>query len=148
MKGLIDILPKYFYPDQKFIDFKDTINNEVMAKFIIKPDTPHFKCPIVVLINEQTISGGESWADFIKSNRLAIFIGSPTAGTNGDIYGFRLPGGIYISFTLSYTLKTNGDEFWKSPISPDIYITPTLLGIMERKDEVLERAVLYLKQGN
>jgi C-terminal processing protease CtpA/Prc len=54
---------------------------------------------VVVLIDERAISQSEHVALFLEQAAGAVFIGSPTAGANGDITNFWLPGGIFVVFT-------------------------------------------------
>ena len=69
----------------------------------------------------------------------AIIIGTPTAGANSFFVNYFIPGDI--------RLWLSGMPIERSGIQPDIVIQPTVKGLQAGKDEVLERAIKYLKTG-
>jgi len=113
----------------------------------LKSKTPHLNAKIIFLIDANAISYAESYLGIIEGYKLATFIGQPTAGTNGDINSFNLPGGYYISFTGLKVVKLNGKQFHGIGIIPDIYVNKTIKGVIEGRDEFLERAMEYIKTG-
>lgn len=93
----------------------------------------------VVLFNEFTQSYAESLASRFKEVG-AVGVGSHTAGANGDVTSFVIPGGpLYFSGVKAAVQRTG--------VLPDIPMLPTLTGIRASRDEVLERAVRYLTTG-
>ena len=76
-----------------------------------------------------------------------IFIGSPTAGANGDVTNFTLPGGLSVRFTGQEVCHADGRQLQRIGLVPQIEVRPTIEGIRENKDEVLERAIKFLKEG-
>jgi hypothetical protein len=53
----------------------------------------------VMLIDERTVSQAEHTGLFFEAANGTKFVGSPTAGANGDVTNLSAPGGIYLSFT-------------------------------------------------
>lgn len=95
---------------------------------------------LVVLFNEWTQSQAEGTAQKLKDCG-AIAIGTHTAGANGDVTNFNLPGSINLTFSgLRVTMQRTG-------IIPDIKAEPTIKGVRLGKDEVLEKAVQYLRSN-
>jgi C-terminal processing protease CtpA/Prc len=94
---------------------------------------------IVGLVHENTQSHGEVTAEaLVKSGTL---IGNHTAGANGNVVSFFVPGEIKLTFSGGATpMQGNG-------IQPDILVTPTIKGIQQGRDEILERAVKFLETG-
>jgi len=76
----------------------------------------------------------------------ATFIGSPTAGANGDVTNFSLPGGLSVSFTGHDVRHADGRQLQRVGIVPDVPVSPTLRGIREGRDEVLDRALAWLDE--
>jgi hypothetical protein len=76
-----------------------------------------------------------------------MFIGSPTAGANGDITSFVAPGGIRISFSGHDVRWADGKQLQRVGLIPDIEAHPTIVGIRAGKDEVLDRAVSFIETG-
>jgi C-terminal processing protease CtpA/Prc len=97
-----------------------------------------------MLIDERAISQAEHTGLFLEAANGTKFIGSPTAGANGDVTSFCVPGGIWISFTGQAVRHADGRQLQRVGLQPDIAVRPTLKGIRAGKDEVLERAVEYL----
>ena len=93
----------------------------------------------VVLTNGKAQSNGDHFPFIFKTVYNATVVGSPTAGAMSNFTYYNIPG--FIKLWLSW----NAIE--RSGIQPNIYIRPTIKGIQSGKDEVLERALLYLKSG-
>jgi len=102
---------------------------------------------VVVLINEEAISQAEHTCLFFEATAGATFIGSPTNGANGDVTMAILPGGITMSFTGHDVRHADGRQLQRVGIQPHILVRPTIAGIRAGRDEVLERAVSFLKTG-
>jgi len=109
--------------------------------------TPEFKNNIVVLANANTQSYAESICDTLCLNSEAVFIGSNTAGANGNVTYISLPGNLYLSFTGMVNLDKKGDSMQKVGLKPDIEVIPTLEAIKENRDELIERAVEYFRES-
>ncbi|MGA8165377.1 MAG: S41 family peptidase [Waddliaceae bacterium] len=123
-----------------------TVNATLSSNAIIEPnDKWNYKGEIVVLINEETISLAEHTCLFIEQTaRHAVFIGSPTNGANGDVTEFPLPGGIRVCFSGYDIRHADGRQLQRIGIQPDVRVEPTIAGIREGRDRVLERAVDFL----
>ena len=70
----------------------------------------------------------------------AIVIGSTTAGADGNISLFYLPGGIKTAISGTGIYYPDGTETQRIGIVPDIEVKPTVLGVKNKKDELLEKA--------
>lgn len=101
---------------------------------------------IVVLINEEAISQAEHTCLFLEATAKARFIGSPTNGANGDVTRTVLPGGIMVNFTGLEVRHADGRQLQRVGIQPDVLVRPTIAGIRQGHDEVLERAIQELKK--
>jgi C-terminal processing protease CtpA/Prc len=99
---------------------------------------------IVVLVDDRAISQSEHTCLFLAEAAGATFIGSPTAGANGDITMMRLPGGLRMSFTGQEVRHVDGRQLQQVGIQPDVVVRPTLAGLRAGKDEVLDRALAWL----
>lgn len=79
------------------------------------------------------------------SPRAKVF-GSQTAGADGNVERITLPGGnkvVYTSIGVYYPDRT---ETQGMGIVPDVKVRPTVEGIREGRDEVLEAALEYLRE--
>lgn len=106
---------------------------------------PKYDGQIVVLINEDAVSQAEHTCLFLEQVADVTFIGSPTMGANGDVTNFIIPGGLRLSFSGQGVRHADGRQLQRMGIQPDIPCQPTVAGIRQGKDEILERAITYLK---
>ncbi len=102
--------------------------------------------PIVALIDERTQSKAEDFCIYLTNARRATFVGSGTAGTDGDVTLLQLPEGGVFRFTGMRVLFDDGKRFQNIGIVPDVQATPTVQGIIEGRDEVLEKGIEALRE--
>jgi C-terminal processing protease CtpA/Prc len=107
----------------------------------LEPLLPRIAGNIVVLTDERAISYTESLMGIIEAHHLATIVGSTTAGTNGNVNLFTLPGHYCVSWTGMRVVKHDGSEHHGIGIHPNVPSLPTLEGIAQGRDEVLERAI-------
>jgi C-terminal processing protease CtpA/Prc len=100
---------------------------------------------VVVLINEEAISQSEHTCLFLEAAANATFIGSPTNGANGDVTTTILPGGITVNFTGHDVRHADGRQLQRVGIQPHVRAEPTVEGIRAGRDEVLEKAIAFLR---
>jgi C-terminal processing protease CtpA/Prc len=109
------------------------------------PDGDVYKGKVVVLINEDAISQAEHLCLFFEAATDVTFIGTPTAGANGDITYMVLPGNLTVSFSGHDVRHADGRQLQRVGIQPTIRVAPTLRGLVAGRDEILEAAVKYLQ---
>ncbi|MFA4868335.1 MAG: S41 family peptidase [Pedobacter sp.] len=131
-------VPKITYPDFEKVSYDGIGWN-------LKPSTPHISAKVIFLTGGGAISYAESYMSFIKYYQLATIVGQPTAGANGNVNRFSIPGGISISFTGMKVKQQDGSQLQGIGIQPDIFITETQKAIREGRDEYLEKALELLK---
>lgn len=105
-----------------------------------------YKGKIVILVNEASQSSSEFHAMAYRALDNAIVLGSTTAGADGNVSPIYLPGGIFTYISGIGVYYPDGGETQRIGIVPDIEVKPTLKGIKEGRDEVLERAVEILNK--
>jgi C-terminal processing protease CtpA/Prc len=121
------------------------------VKFVqyAEPDFPSpswkYRGKVVVLIDERAISQAEHTCLFIEAMTHAKFVGTPTNGANGDVTSVVLPGDIRAHFTGHDVRHADGRQLQRLGIQPDIRAEPSIEGIRNGRDEVLEAAVNYLR---
>ena len=107
-----------------------------------------YKGKVVMLIDENAISQSEHTCLFFEAARPDItFIGTPTAGADGDVTNLILPGNIKVSFSGHSVRHADGRQLQRVGIQPTIKVTPTFKGLTEGKDEILEAAVKFLQSN-
>ena len=112
---------------------------------IPQSEGPWYRGKTVMLIDERTLSQAEHTGLFFKAANNTTFIGSPTGGANGDVTNFVIPGGVTIGFTGQAVMHPDGRQLQRIGLVPEIEVRPTIRGIQDGRDEVLERAIEYLE---
>ena len=105
-----------------------------------------YRGPTVMLIDERTQSAAEHLGLFLKAANRTTFVGSRTAGANGNAGPFRLPGDIAVSFSRMGVTHADGRQLQRVGLTPDVEVAPTREGLRAGKDEVLEAAIRYLNE--
>lgn len=106
-----------------------------------KTNPEYYRGKIVVLINEMSQSQSEYTTMAFRSAPNVTVIGSTTAGADGDISRITLPGGLQTAFSGLGVYYPDGRETQRVGIIPDIEVNPTIKGIREGRDEVLDKAI-------
>ena len=106
----------------------------------------YYKGNVVILVNEVTQSQAETTVMMLKQHPKAKVIGGYTSGANGDVISFNIAG-LKTCFTGLGAYYPDGRETQRIGIIPDIIVRPTVKGIQQGKDEIMERALEYLKSG-
>ena len=105
------------------------------------PQTPHLTAKVAFLTDGGAISYAESCMGIVEHYQLGAIVGEPTAGTNGNVNPFSLPGGYRLSWTGMQVLKHDGSRHHGVGILPTVPVSRTLSGIAAGRDEILERAM-------
>jgi C-terminal processing protease CtpA/Prc len=96
----------------------------------------------VVMIDEGTQSQAEhTTLGIVSALPGTRVVGSPSAGANGDVSNFVLPGNITVYFSGHDVRWPDGRQLQRVGITPDVLVRPTVRGIRAGRDEVLEAAV-------
>jgi C-terminal processing protease CtpA/Prc len=106
-----------------------------------KENSNYYKGKVVILINEITQSQAEYTTMALRTAPRATVIGSTTAGADGNVSQFFLPGGISTMISGIGVYYPDGRETQRVGIIPQIVVKPTVKGIAEGRDEVLEKAL-------
>ena len=106
-----------------------------------------YKGKVIVLVNANTQSAGEFRTMRLQAAADATVIGSQTAGADGAIREAVFPGGYVGVFTGDGIKYPDGRQTQRIGIRVDIEVTPTIAGLKAGKDEVLLRALEFIKKG-
>ena len=107
----------------------------------VEPLEPRLKGKIAFLTDGRAISYAETCMGIIENYKLAAIVGGPTAGTNGNINPFQLPGGYRLVWTGMKVLKHDGSRHHGVGIQPTVPVARTLKGVQAGRDEVLEKGI-------
>lgn len=101
----------------------------------------YYKGKIIILVNSQTMSQSETYSLALAALPNSMTVGSQTAGANGDMVSFSVPGGYEITFSSVGIYDRNMGKLQRVGVRIDETVKPTIKGIREGRDEILERAI-------
>jgi len=131
--------PDYDYPGiVKYIP-------PLKAGKVLNPE--YYQGKIIILVNSETMSRAEFTAMAIKQAENVIIIGTQTAAADGDVSILPLPGAMYSYFSGLGVYHPDGKITQRIGIKPDIEVTPTLEGVLNERDEYIDRAMEYILSG-
>ncbi len=110
-------------------------------KDVSPAQTPYYSGKIVVLVDELSQSNAEYQTMAFQAGANTIVMGSQTAGADGNVAPFTLPGNVRAMFTGIGVFYPDKSQTQQIGIVPDIEVKPTIEGIKARRDEVLEAAL-------
>lgn len=103
---------------------------------------------VILLVDESSVSHAEYSAMGLQAATQTITIGNTTAGKDGDLTYFTLPGGLLTRFTGWGISYPDGTVTQRKGIKIDINVRPTIKGLQEGRDEILEAALNYIRRPN
>lgn len=106
-----------------------------------KSNNDYYRGKVVIIVNEVTQSQAEYTAMALRVAPGATVVGSTTAGADGNVSEIILPGGIRTMISGIGVYNPDGKETQRVGIIPDIEVKPTIKGILEGRDELLEKAI-------
>jgi hypothetical protein len=127
-------IPVVTRPDRKELSFE-------LTYWIIQPESPRLRAKVAFMTDGRAVSAAETTMGIIEHYKVGPIVGGPTAGTNGNVNPFILPGGYRISWTGMKVLKHDGSQHHGVGILPTVPCSRTIKGVIAGRDEVLERAL-------
>ena len=107
----------------------------------LRPKAPFYSGRVVILVDESSISRAEFTAMAYQSAPGAVVVGSTTAGADGNVSSIPLPGNhrSYLSgIGIFYPDRTPTQ---RTGVAIDVVCVPTIEGVRDGRDELLEEAV-------
>lgn len=142
--------PKYFArfsePSIQYPGLFTNKNQAMIGNSNWSSNTEHYKGKVIIIVNETTQSQAEYTTMAFRASNKAIVIGSTTAGADGNVSQFSLPGGITTWISGLGVYYPDGRETQRVGIIPDKIVKPTIKGIKEGRDELLEEAIKLINQ--
>lgn len=107
----------------------------------VTPSATHYAGKIVVLVDEVTQSNAEYTTMAFRASPQTVVVGSTTAGADGNVSAIPFPGGFRGMISGIGVFYPDGKPTQQVGIVPDIKVRPTIEGIRDGRDEVLEEGV-------
>lgn len=150
---LVFVLTPYLLPETtEFVKFSKT-GYQSLGDFMYSPtlkvgqaNPDYYKGKVAILVNQHTQSSAEYHTMAYRTAPKASVFGSQTAGADGNVSFFQLPGGLTSSISGIGVYYPDGTETQRIGIVPDVEVKPTISGIRAGRDEVMEAALKYLDE--
>ncbi len=107
----------------------------------VKPALPRLRGRVAFLTDERAMSYSETLLAMVQGAGLAEIVGSPTAGSNGNASLLPLPGGYAVQWTGLKVINHDGSDLAGQGVQPTLPVAPTVAGVRQGRDEVLETAI-------
>lgn len=146
------LLGSYFVStDTPFVKFTK-FNKNNPGEFIfteaveIPKEDVTYKGKLIVLVNEISQSQAEYTAMAFRAGDHTLVVGSTTAGADGDVSSICLPGGLFTRISGVGIYYPDGTETQRVGIIPDVIMKPSIEGIKQGRDELLEKAIEIMNE--
>ena len=138
IKGPISKVMQSIYPNQENVTFME-LQNEII------PSEPIIRGEVVFLSYAGSISHPEYILGHIKDNGIGEIVGQPTAGADGNVRDFSIPGNIVEKFTGLEVLNADGSQTHLIGIEPTVPIERTIEAVRNGEDEYITKALELIK---
>ncbi len=105
-----------------------------------------YKGKVILLVNEKSQSHAEFTTMCLQTGDNVTTIGSQTSGADGNISIIEMVGGFKTAISGIGIFYPDSTETQRKGVKIDIEILPTIQGIIEGKDEVLEKAIVFVNE--
>jgi len=102
---------------------------------------------VIALVNSNTLSSAEYQTMALQASPNTTVLGSQTAGADGNVVKMVLPGGLSTYFSGIGVLYPDATDTQRTGLKIDVEVHPTVEGIRAGRDELLERAIQLIEEG-
>lgn len=107
----------------------------------------YYKGKVILLLNEDSLSQAEWTAMCFQTSDNITIIGNQTAGADGNVSNIDFIKAFHTQFSGIGVYYPDKRETQRVGITADIQVKPTIKGIQEGRDEILDRALKFVESG-
>lgn len=96
-------------------------------------------------MNETSMSQTEFTVMALRQAPGAVVVGSPSIGADGNVVRLSLPGSLILHISGLGVYTPEGEPTQRTGLLPDIECRPTIEGLREGRDELMEKAVSIIQ---
>ncbi|MBX7169704.1 MAG: hypothetical protein K1X72_02030 [Pyrinomonadaceae bacterium] len=137
-------LSQFYSEDIEFGTFIERSGKTKQAEVKGKKEKA-FKGKLAVLIDDESFSGSEIFAQIIKETGRGQIIGTPTKGFVLNSLEYNLPDDFRVSIAFRDYLSPKGFRLEGKGVKPDFEIPLTFEDILKDRDSALEKALEIIK---
>jgi carboxyl-terminal processing protease len=147
IKGVGLKIVNHFFPSK--VSFGKFINRAGEVPFRLslsaEGNSQTYKGPVVILIDEITASAAEVFASGFQENLRAKVIGEQSCGCVLDRDSKKVKGGGVLYYSHLVYMSSKGRKLEGAGIVPDKTVKPTIAGLQQGRDLILEEAESILR---
>lgn len=113
---------------------------------LIAPGPVHYGGKVAILVDEISQSSAEYTAMALRAMPDAVVVGSTTAGADGNVSSIPLPANLNTMISGLGVFYPDHRPTQRIGIVPDVVVRPTIQGIADGRDEVLEAAMRLIEE--
>ena len=143
---VLDTIAKHLLSEEVLLyrfQFRDRTINKVL-----RPAAEPYTKPVVVLIDERSMSCSELFAGSMQAVNRAVVIGNRSPGYLLGADWKKLLNGGYFMHTILQPLPSDGKIIEGNGVIPDIEVNLDPYALLEGRDAQLEAAVGYILENN
>ena len=125
-----------------------TFINRKISSIGVATGAFYYEKPVVLLMDERSMSSSEFSIMHLRTGDHVVVIGSSSAGVDGNVTELPLPNGNHLRFTSFGVYTPEMGQTQRVGLAPDIEVYPTIEGIKQGRDELMEAAVDYILSQN
>lgn len=101
---------------------------------------PAYNGKVMILMDESSMSCSEFTIMALRKSPNATVIGSPSIGADGNVVELKLPGKVSLNISGIGVYTPEGGQTQRVGLKPDVECYPTVKGLQEGRDELMEKA--------
>lgn len=123
-----------------------TFINRKISSIGVATGAFYYEKPVVLLMDERSMSSSEFSIMHLRTGDHVVVIGSSSAGVDGNVTELPLPNGNHLRFTSFGVYTPEMGQTQRVGLAPDIEVYPTIEGIKQGRDELMEAAIAYIQK--
>lgn len=123
-----------------------TFTNRKISSIGVATGAFYYEKPVVLLMDERSMSSSEFSIMHLRTGDHVVVIGSSSAGVDGNVTELPLPNGNHLRFTSFGVYTPEMGQTQRVGLAPDIEVYPTIEGIKQGRDELMEAAIAYIQE--
>jgi carboxyl-terminal processing protease len=147
IKGVGLKIANHFFPSK--VSFGKFINRSgevpLRRSLSAEGDSQSYKGPVVILIDGMTASAAEVFASGFQENLRAKVIGEQSCGCVLDRDSKKVKGGGVLYYSRLVYISSKGRKLEGAGVVPDKTVKPTIAGLQQGRDLILEKAESILR---
>ena len=154
VENILDDIGNYIYTEPVLYSYMSISYPYIPGIFynlpsLINPNnSTKYNGKIIILMDENSISQSEFTIMGLRQSPNAIVVGSPSIGADGNVVSLKLPYDILTIISSIGVYTPEMEQTQRIGLQPDITCYPTIKGLKEERDELVEKGIELILNNN